>query len=160
MTHGALQQRAHGTFIVFSLAMEDGVLAHTTLATPHTRSHIDIKPRLILRHPSTAYPHCPCRCRLGAQSEQIEGAEVRLRHGVEAAEDADLCKDSKNPPRAQAPLEPESPPPDPTQLTYAITLTPTLPYPTGTLRRTCASMRHMAASEEAGARAVPSAASG
>ena len=63
-------------------------------------------------------------------------------------------------PRAQAPLEPEAPPPDPTQLTYAITLTPTLPYPTGTLRRTCASMRHMAASEEAGARAVPSAASG
>ena len=125
-----------------------------------TRSHIDFKHHLSLRHPSTASPHCPCRRRLGAQSEQIEGAEVRLRHGVEAAEDADLCKDSKNPPRAQAPLEPEAPPPDPTQLTYAITLTPTLPYPTGTLRRTCASMRHMAASEEAGARAVPSAASG
>jgi len=35
----------------------------------------------------------------------MEGAEVRLRHGIEAAEDADLRKDGKGkgPPRAQAP---------------------------------------------------------
>ena len=84
--HGALQQeqRAHGTFIVFSLAVAKTVFWHTQ-HSPHARSQI------ILRHPSTAYPSCPCRCRLGAQSEQIEGAEVRLRHGVEAAEDADLA---------------------------------------------------------------------
>jgi hypothetical protein len=94
----------------------------------------------------------------------MEGAEVRLRHGIEAAEDADLRKDGKGkrPTSCSGPAVTRGPPPAPTHDLTDLRHrpNPTLPYPTGTLRRTCASMRHMAASEEAGARAVPPGASG